>query len=90
MKVLKIGAVWCSGCLVMRPIWKKIEAENMALDTEYYDFDERKDIVSKYNIDKGILPVAIFLDLSGNEILRLSGEVTRERILQAIKEFRDR
>jgi len=74
----------------MRPIWKKIEAENMALDTEYYDFDERKDIVSKYNIDKGILPVAIFLDLSGNEILRLSGEVTRERILQAIKEFRDR
>jgi thiol-disulfide isomerase/thioredoxin len=90
MKILKIGAVWCSGCLVMRPIWKKIEAENMALDTEYYDFDERKDIVSKYNIDKGILPVAIFLDLSGNEILRLSGEVTRERILQAIKEFRDR
>ncbi len=74
----------------MRPIWKKIEAENMALDTEYYDFDERKDIVSKYNIDKGILPVAIFLDSNNNEILRLSGEVTRERILQAIKEFRDR
>lgn len=90
MKVLKIGAVWCSGCLVMRPIWKKIEAENMTLDTEYYDFDERKDIVSKYNIDKGVLPVAIFLDSNNNEILRLSGEVTRERILQAIKEFRDR
>ncbi len=90
MKVLKIGAVWCSGCLVMRPIWKKIEAENMALDTEYYDFDERKDIVSKYNIDKGVLPVAIFLDSNNNEILRLSGEVTRERILQAIKDFRDR
>ncbi len=90
MKVLKIGAVWCSGCLVMRPIWKKIEAENMTLDTEYYDFDERKDIVSKYNIDKGVLPVAIFLDSNNNEILRLSGEVTRERILQAIKDFRDR
>lgn len=90
MKILKIGAVWCSGCLVMRPIWKKIEAENMALDTEYYDFDERKDIVSKYNIDKGVLPVAIFLDSNNNEILRLSGEVTRERILQAIKDFRDR
>jgi len=90
MKILKIGAVWCSGCLVMRPIWKKIEAENMTLDTEYYDFDERKDIVSKYNIDKGVLPVAIFLDSNNNEILRLSGEVTRERILQAIKDFRDR
>lgn len=74
----------------MRPIWKKIEAENMTLDTEYYDFDERKDIVSKYNIDKGVLPVAIFLDSNNNEILRLSGEVTRERILQAIKDFRDR
>jgi len=25
MKVLKFGAVWCPGCLVMRPRWAEIE-----------------------------------------------------------------
>ncbi len=40
MKVLKFGAVWCSGCLVMRPLWQDIEAENPWLKTEYDDFDE--------------------------------------------------
>lgn len=42
MKVLKIGAVWCNGCLVMRPRWQEIEKENPWLKTEYFDFDEDK------------------------------------------------
>lgn len=90
MKVLKIGAVWCAGCLVMRPIWKRIEVENLWLATEYYDFDERKDIVQQYQIDSGVLPVFIFLDKDNNELLRLTGEVSRERILQAIHEYKDK
>jgi len=28
MKVLKFGAVWCSGCLVMNPRWRGVEEEN--------------------------------------------------------------
>jgi thiol-disulfide isomerase/thioredoxin len=90
MKVIKVGAVWCPGCLVMRPIWKQIEVENLWLTTEYYDFDERKDIVDVYNIKSGVLPVFIFLDKDGNELLRLTGEVSRERLLQAIHEYKDR
>ena len=39
MKVLKFGAVWCAGCLVMKPRWKELETENSWLETEYYDFD---------------------------------------------------
>jgi thiol-disulfide isomerase/thioredoxin len=90
MKVLKIGAVWCAGCIVMRPIWKRIEVENLWLVTEYFDFDENKDLVDRYSIKSGVLPVFIFLDKDGNELLRLTGEVSRERLLQAINEFKDR
>lgn len=90
MKILKIGAVWCPGCLVMRPIWKRIEVENLWLNTEYYDFDERKDIIDLYNIKQGVLPVFIFLDKDNNELLRLTGEVSRERLLQAIHDFKDK
>ena len=28
MKVLKFGAVWCPGCLVMKPRWKEIETDS--------------------------------------------------------------
>jgi thiol-disulfide isomerase/thioredoxin len=90
MKVIKIGAIWCSGCLVMRPVWKRIEVENLWLITEYYDFDERKDIVDKYGIKNGVLPVFIFLDKDENELLRLTGEISRERLLQAINEYKNR
>jgi len=34
MKVLKIGAVWCNGCLVMKPRWEELEKENPWLETE--------------------------------------------------------
>ena len=90
MKVIKVGAVWCPGCLVMRPIWKRIEVENLWLQTEYHDFDESKDIVDRYRINSGVLPVFIFLDKDGNEFLRLTGEVSRERILQVINEYKDK
>lgn len=90
MKVIKVGAVWCPGCLVMRPIWKRIEVENLWLQTEYYDFDENKDVVDRYRINNGVLPVFIFLDKDNNEFLRLTGEVTRERILQVINEYKDK
>ena len=49
MKVIKIGAIWCNGCLVMKPRWGEIEKKNPWLETEFYDFDESPEIVKKYN-----------------------------------------
>lgn len=83
MKVLKFGAVWCSGCLVMKPRWQEIEKENPWLKTEYCDFDENKEMVEKYNI-KDVLPVFVFLDQEGNEFLRLQGEVEKKKLLEII------
>ncbi|MFZ2664264.1 MAG: thioredoxin family protein [Patescibacteria group bacterium] len=85
MKVLKFGAVWCSGCLVMRPLWEEIEKEMPELVTEYFDFDKDKEMISKYNIDR-TLPVFIFIDKDGNELLRLTGEVEKEKLIGIIRE----
>lgn len=83
MKIIKIGAIWCSGCVVMKPRWAEIEKENPWLETEYYDFDIDKNVVEKYGVND-ILPVFIFLDKDGNEFLRLNGEIEKSKIIKVI------
>ncbi len=89
MKVLKFGAVWCSGCLVMRPRWQEIEKEMPNLVTEYFDFDKDKDMVVKYSIDSK-LPVFIFLDKNEEELFRLTGEVEKSELIKLINENIDK
>jgi thioredoxin 1 len=87
MKVLKFGAIWCSGCLVMKPIWAEIEKELPSLDTEYYDVDQEKEISKKYDIVD--LPTFIFLDKEGNEIHREIGEIGKETLIEIINQYKD-
>jgi thiol-disulfide isomerase/thioredoxin len=89
MKILKFGAVWCPGCLVMRPRWKEIEGENPWLKTEYYDFDNDKVMVNKYNITD-ILPVFVFLDKNDKEFLRLNGEIDKEELIDLVYKNKDK
>lgn len=88
MKVLKFGAAWCAGCIIMKPRWKDIEAELPWLETEYHDFDGDKAAVEKYNLIS--LPTFIFLDNEGKEITRLSGEVEKQKLLEVINQNKDR
>jgi len=78
------------GCLVMRPRLKQIEEENPNLVTEYYDFDKDKEIVKKYSLEKGRLPVFIFLDKKGKEIDRLTGEPSQKKILEFIAKYENK
>jgi len=89
VKVLKFGAVWCSGCLVMKPRWAEIEAENPWLETEMHDFDQDQEAVKEYNIDDK-LPVFVFLDKNGDEFLRLTGEIDKEKLINIINENKDK
>lgn len=89
MKVLKFGALWCNGCLVMKPRWAEIEKENPWLKTEYFDFDKDKKQVSNYGIHSGVLPVFIFLDKNGQELLRLSGEVDKKDLVSSINKYKN-
>lgn len=89
MKVLKFGALWCNGCLVMKPRWGQIEKEHPWLVTEFYDYDRDKDMVEKYQISEE-LPTVVFLDKDDNEFLRLSGEISKEKIVEIITANKDR
>jgi thiol-disulfide isomerase/thioredoxin len=90
MKVLKFGAVWCSGCLVMRPRWREVEKEQPWLKTEYYDYDQAKAVVKKYRIESGRLPVFVFLDKKGNEFLRKSGEFSKKELVEIVTANKDK
>lgn len=83
MKVIKITALWCSGCLIMNNTWnevlKKKEIETISLD---YDMDE--ELVKEYNPGK-ILPVFIFMN-NDKEIRRVIGEKSVEEMLNIINE----
>ena len=89
MRVLKFGAVWCPGCIVMKPRWKEIETENSWLETEYRDFDQDKEMVENYHITN-VLPVFVFLDKDGGEFLRLNGEIEKDKLIEIINQNKGR
>ena len=83
MKIVMINAIWCSGCIVMKKVWKKV-LENYNLEITYLDYDF--DDVSTYNVGN-ILPVAIIYK-DGIEINRIIGEKSYEevaKVLEALK-----
>ena len=83
MRVVKINAIWCSGCLVMNKIWKNIRKEH-DIETLDLDYDMDEDEVSKYNVGD-TLPVFIFFD-GEKEIDRVIGEVSEKEMLNKLRE----
>ena len=88
MKIIKIGALWCSACLVTNNALDKFikENKNIKLETLDYDFDE--DEVKKYEPGE-VLPVLIFFD-GDKEILRLKGEKTYKDIVKAVGDLNEK
>lgn len=83
MRVVKIGAIWCGGCLVMNKVWNKIK-NNYSFDYIELDLDMDEEEVSKYNPgDK--LPIFIVLD-EDEEIDRFVGEYSYEILLKKLKD----
>lgn len=89
MKIIKFGAEWCAGCLVMKPIWQEIEEETPWLETEYYDYDQNQEAAKKYQVNE-ILPTFVFLDKENQEILRLTGELPKEELMSIIEEHKEK
>ena len=90
MKVLKIGAVWCNSCLVMKPRWQEIEKKHGWLEAQYFEYDDSQEVIEKYNIESGKLPVFIFLDKNGEELERHSGELTVNEIEEILTRLKDK
>ena len=83
MKIVKISAIWCGGCLVMNKVWKQLK-ELYDFDFIELDYDMDEEEVSKYE-PGNILPVFIFFD-GDKEIDRVHGEFSLEEIEKKIEE----
>lgn len=82
MKIIKINAMWCPGCLISKNIWNEIEKEYPQHKYISLDYDLDEDEVEKYNIGE-ILPVVIFIE-DNKEIKRIIGEKTKKEILNEV------
>lgn len=85
MKVIKISAIWCSGCLVMNKVWNNI-LKNYTIETEELDYDMDYLEVEKYN-PGDILPVFIFFNDNYEEIRRVVGEVSEKKMKEILIEI---
>lgn len=85
MKVIKIGAMWCPGCIVMHKVWDKINKEYPNIEVKSLDLDMDEEEVKKYNIGD-TLPVTIFYK-DDTELERLIGEKRFEDIESVINKY---
>jgi thiol-disulfide isomerase/thioredoxin len=87
MKILDFGALWCPGCLIMRPRLEEIKNLYPEIEIIEYDYDEDEDLVNKWNIGY-ILPVFVFIK-NDQEIKRLVGEINVKDFIKTIEEVKD-
>lgn len=83
MKLIKIGAMWCGGCLIMNNVIAKAR-KNYSFDIIEYDIDMDEDEVKKYN-PGDVLPVFIVVD-NEKEISRFVGEYSYDEFISKLKE----
>ena len=75
MKFIKIDAIWCSSCLIMKSRLNSIIKDK---DIDIVSLDYDTDDIEKYNVGD-ILPVYIKL-VNGKEQERLIGEHSKAEI----------
>lgn len=75
MKIVRISAVWCSSCIIMKSRLNEILKDK---DIEVVDLDYDTDGIEEYNVGD-ILPVIIKLN-DNKEIDRLVGEHSKKEI----------
>ncbi len=88
MRIIKISAIWCPGCLVMKKVWNKIKEEYPNIDILDLDYDMDSDEVKKYDPGK-VLPVTIFFDKDDNELERVIGETKEEELERIINKYEE-
>ena len=84
MKVIKITAVWCGTCLVMKKTWNKVLKEK-TIETISLDYDMDEEEVKKYEPGKK-LPVFVF-EKDNKEIKRVVGEHSYKEMLEIVGEL---
>ena len=83
MKLIKIGAIWCSGCLVMNSVISKT-IKNYPIDFVEYDIDMDEEEAKSYH-PGDTLPVFIVMD-QDQEVDRFEGEYSYQDFVDKLKE----
>lgn len=83
MKIIKIGALWCSGCLLTNKAIKKVKEEYSDLEIVDLDIDFDEEECKKYNYGD-TLPVILF-EKNDKEIHRLVGEINYDELKKCIE-----
>lgn len=86
MKIVKISAIWCGGCLVMNKAWENLKKNYPEIEFITYDYDMDEEDVKKYNVGD-ILPVFIFFK-NDVEVKRINGEVKENILIETIEELK--
>ena len=85
MKIIKINAMWCPGCLITKSIWQEIEKEYPSHEYINLDYDLDEEKIAKYKIGD-ILPVVI-IENNNQEMKRIIGEKNKKEILKELEDL---
>ncbi len=85
LKAYKFSAVWCPACLIMNPIWEKINSE-FDLKMESFDYDIDTLEVNKYEVGKILPEVIIYKD--NKELKRFIGEYSYKKLKEQLEEYK--
>ena len=79
IEFIELGSVNCVPCKQMQPVMKSIEEKYKGLiKVTFYDVWKDETAAKKYKID--LIPTQIFIDRSGNELMRHQGFFPEEEI----------
>jgi len=81
MKIIKISAVWCSSCIIMKSRFNEV-IKDKEIEVESLDYDI--DDIESYNVGE-ILPVFVKIE-NGKEVSRLVGEHSKKEIEEFVGE----
>lgn len=82
MRAVRIGAMWCPSCLIMRSVYDKLFKER-GIAIEDIDIDLAPAAAQAYQPGT-ILPVLILFD-DRTELLRIVGEKSKKEILKRLE-----
>ncbi len=85
MKIIFIGAIWCSSCLVMKSRLNVLLKVHPEINFINYDFDDESEKIEPYKIGS-ILPVIIF-ENNNTEVLRIVGEKNKRDLMAIFKDL---
>lgn len=85
--VYEFGAKSCLPCIQMQKVMAELKASHGHLvEFRMVYVDEHKDLFPQYKIM--LIPTQVFMDASGKEVDRHIGPLTKEELLQKLKELK--